>query len=130
MSTERASRPALQSLGQARDDLTRELGGEPPTPRDLPCHENCETVRSLAYRVSQAEESQGTIMATLAEHGRILTKLDNRLDQQTENQATLATTMAASSRTATVGGYLAGGGGSFLAIIEGGRMLGHSLGWW
>lgn len=130
MSAERVSRPAVQSLGQARHELSAEMGSEPKTPRDRPCNETCEEFRALSYRVSQAEESQGTIMATLAEHGRILTKLDNRLDQQTENQATLATTMAASSRTATVGGYLAGGGGSFLAIIEGGRMLGHSLGWW
>jgi phosphate starvation-inducible protein PhoH len=130
MSAERITHPAIQSLGQAREEINREMGEDPRTPRDRPCTDVCDEFRALAYRVSQSEEMQGTIMAELTEHKRILTKLDGRLDQQTENQATLATTMASSSRTATMGGYLAGGGGTFLAIIEGGRMVGHSLGWW
>ena len=124
MSAERISRPAAESIELVSAERER------ATLRDRPCEEVCDEFRALSYRVAQSEENQGVIMAELVEHRKILTKLDSRLDDQVSNQATLATTMASSSRTATAGGYIAAGGGSLLGLVEGGRVLGHALGWW
>ena len=69
---------------------------------------------------------RGEIMAVLADHTREFDRIDKRLDSLTSNQADTALLIAKSASAAQWGGASAG----LIAMLEAGRLIGHSLGLW